>query len=64
MIVNLQEHRHYVKKMSAIRELDIIASSVILEECLKNLNINKLPELNLIKDQIKVAIKKLEKANG
>lgn len=64
MIVDLNQHKHFTKQMSAIRELDITASGVILEECLKNLSINDLPELALIKDQIKVAIKKLEKANG
>ena len=64
MIINLQEHKHYTKQLSAIRELDIKASGVILEECLKNLNINDLPELETIKAQISVAIKKLEKING
>ncbi len=64
MIINLNEYKHYLKQMSEIRKLDIEASYVALDECLKTLNINELPELDSIKNQIKVAMKKLENCNG
>lgn len=64
MIVNLKEHRHYLKQIEDIRILDVTASIVALDQCLKILNINELPEIDLIKSQIQVAIKKLEKING
>jgi hypothetical protein len=64
MIVSLKEHKHYQKQLSDIRQLDVVASIVALDECLKILNINELPELNTIKSQIQESIRKLEKLNG
>lgn len=64
IVVDLNEYRHYLKQVSEIRQLDIKASYVALDECLKILNINELPELDSIKSQIKVAMKKLENCNG
>jgi len=64
MIVSLKEHNHYQKQLSDIRQLDVVASIVALDECLKILNINELPELNTIKSQIQESIRKLEKLNG
>lgn len=64
MIISLKEHKHYLKQINDIRILDITASIVALDQCLKILNINELPEIDAIKSQIQVAIKKLEKING
>lgn len=64
MIIDLKDHRDQLKKLAEIRNIDVRASYVILDECLNMLNINNLPELDTIKDQIKVAIKKLENLHG
>jgi hypothetical protein len=64
MIVSLKEHIHYQKQLNDIRQLDVVASITALDECIKILNINELPELNTIKSQIQATIKKLEKLNG
>jgi hypothetical protein len=61
MIVSLKEHIHYQKQLNDIRQLDVVASITALDECIKILNINELPELNTIKSQIQATIKKLEK---
>jgi len=57
MIISLKEHKHYLKQINDIRILDITASIVALDHCLKTLNINELPEIDAIKSQIQVAIK-------
>lgn len=64
MIVDLTEYKRYLEKIAQKRMLDMEASCVILEECLKLLNINDLPELETIKRQIKDAISRLEKTDG
>lgn len=60
-LVNLKDVREKKKLNKINRELDIIASQVVLEECLKVLKHNKLPEISGLKIQIESTINKLRK---
>lgn len=60
-LVNLNEIRQDKKIRKANRELDIIASQVVLEECLKVLKYNALPETKELKKHIESTIKQLRK---
>jgi hypothetical protein len=64
MIISLESHKRYQQQLKDIRELDVKASYVALDQCLKTLNINDLPELDTIKAQIRQVMKKLENCNG
>lgn len=50
----------YLRKQKEIRYMDAKASYEALNHCLKMLNLNSLPELTNIKEQIKQAKKKLK----
>lgn len=53
---------HYVKQIRDIRHLDLSASHAALEHCLSIIGLNDLSENVKIKEQIKIAINKLEQA--
>ena len=59
-VIQLSSIKHYLKKKKEIRDLDITASYVSLEQCLFTLNLNSLPETEEIKQQISKTLKKLK----
>lgn len=60
-VLDLRSAKHAKTQLKELRDLDIKASYVILDECLKTLNINSLPELEPVKREIIKAIVTLEK---
>jgi len=61
-IVSLEEIRITKKKEREQRKLDIHASHITLDNCLKFLNMNNLPELVNIKRDIERTLIKLEES--
>lgn len=59
-VVNLQNIRAELKKNCESNYIDAIASITILEDCVKYLNMNNLMELQDLKKEIDLTIKKLK----
>lgn len=59
-IVNFSSIKHFKKKREELRNLDITASYISLEQCLFVLNISSLPETEQVKLEIQKALKKLK----
>jgi hypothetical protein len=60
-VVDLNSVRQDKKHKKLNRDIDIIASQTVLEECLKMLNVNNLKETKEVKATIESTIKKLRK---
>jgi hypothetical protein len=65
-VISLSSIIHAKKQAKMLKLLDVEASYVALDTCLRTLNINDLEELEAVKRQIKKTMKKLEevKNNG
>jgi len=61
-VINLSSVIHAKKQAEIIRNLDLKASLTALEVCLNTLNINDLEEVREVKEHIKKAIQKINKA--
>ena len=59
-IISLSKKRGQTTPVDEQRKLDAKASCVILEECLKQLELNNMPELKECKTSIKNKIKELK----
>lgn len=59
-VIDFEEAAQAKKQAKSLKLLDIMASRVALEVCLKTINLNNLKELEKIKKEIKIAIKIIE----
>jgi hypothetical protein len=60
-VIDLRSAKHAKEQMKELRLLDAKASYVALDQCLKTLKINSLPELDKVKKEIIKTMKELEK---
>jgi len=60
-IIDIGELRKNAIKVQELRSLDIKASYIILEQCIKQLKLNTLPELNELKKTIFKTMNNLRK---
>ena len=60
-VIDLRSAKHAKEQLKELRLLDVKASYVALDQCLKTLKINNLPELENVKKEITKAIKELQK---
>lgn len=58
-LVDLQEIKQKNKQTNEVKYVDAQASYVVLKNCLDYLKMNNLEELNLVKREIRLAMKKL-----
>ena len=60
-IISINETIKKKKQAKNMRELDIQASYICIEQCLQYLEMNDLPEIKDLKDKMKESMKELSK---
>ena len=58
-VIDLTKRRNEKKQKASMKKLDAMASYNCIEKCLFYLDMNKIPELENVKNELKKAMRKL-----